>query len=369
VFSAPVQPSDRNPAAEAYRIRRKPEYVQRAVWHPVYRSDFVPGDLSDDQLERHLPWDGTGWKLVNRRVFQSIEGLNDSAMRLQLQTRRLPLTDECFYNRSMPTSSSARSDVMPVGDIRLAAVIRARGPGLASQLRFDWRGHSFEVHMDMKHARLRMMSTSIDLERQRETNEGDSWTILDEASLDSFAPSDEPVAFEFWHADQSLNVWLDGSLILEGTYEWSGKDRFHFASARVPRSGEYPQLEWTFDGAPLSLHHVELDRDLFYRADRYGHEHEYSGSPALATSFENPARLNSDQFFMCGDNSSASHDGRTWGPPEPWTGALIDPTEGVVNRRLILGRAFFVYLPSIEPLVNDEGARVIPNFGEMRFIR
>ena len=49
---------------------------------------------------------------------------------------------------------------------------------------------------------------------------------------------------------------------------------------------------------------------------------------------------------------------------DPWVRTLIDPTPGVVNRDLIVGKAFVVYFPA--PL--DGGPILAPDFGRVRWI-
>jgi len=46
----------------------------------------------------------------------------------------------------------------------------------------------------------------------------------------------------------------------------------------------------------------------------------------------------------------------------------IDPTPFVVNRKLLLGKAWVVYFPSPFP-IQEKGLPVIPDFGRLRFIR
>jgi signal peptidase I len=78
---------------------------------------------------------------------------------------------------------------------------------------------------------------------------------------------------------------------------------------------------------------------------------------------DRPMVLNDDQFFVCGDNSPQSQDARYWDPPDPFV-RQIDPTEGVVPRKMMLGKAFFVYFPAL----HEEAAIPVPDFGRMRFI-
>jgi hypothetical protein len=76
--------------------------------------------------------------------------------------------------------------------------------------------------------------------------------------------------------------------------------------------------------------------------------------------------LTPDQFFVCGDNSPQSLDARLWGPSDEWVVAQIDGAEGVVPRDLMIGRAFFVYFPS---LIKGGGSGIpVPDFGRLRWI-
>jgi hypothetical protein len=80
--------------------------------------------------------------------------------------------------------------------------------------------------------------------------------------------------------------------------------------------------------------------------------------------------LEADQFFMLGDNSSASKDSRAWGTP---TRPLHH-----VDRHLIVGRALAIFWPHAIPAswsipVRLGGVEVRlpswPNFGRMGFVR
>lgn len=88
----------------------------------------------------------------------------------------------------------------------------------------------------------------------------------------------------------------------------------------------------------------------------------------MATHPKATAVLGPDHFFMCGDNSAASHDSRKWGDPDDLVAEQIDEAPYVVHRRLLVGRAWCVYFPA--PLgLSEEGSRFIPDFGRMRLIR
>ena len=127
------------------------------------------------------------------------------------------------------------------------------------------------------------------------------------------------------------------------------------------RNYRQPEVWWEFSGGPVTLHRVGLSRDIFYEP--------FSGSrstPPRATHPLTTMHLTQDQFFVCGDNSPQSLDARLWPAPDPWVAATIDKTEGVVPRDLMIGRAFFVYFPSM--IRGSQSGLPVPDFGRLRWI-
>src|SRR5205085_12575346 len=60
----------------------------------------------------------------------------------------------------------------------------------------------------------------------------------------------------------------------------------------------------------------------------------------------NGLTLTQDQFFCIGDNSRMSQDGRFFGEPNAWVEKRMSSPRGIVPRKLMMGRAFFVYFPA-----------------------
>jgi signal peptidase I len=123
----------------------------------------------------------------------------------------------------------------------------------------------------------------------------------------------------------------------------------------------------TATGAEITVADLRVLRDLYYvssgtQAALIGREPE---EPVVAYPLE------ADQFFMLGDNSSASKDSRAWGTPE-------HPIHHV-DRRLLIGRALVVFWPHAVPtawnvkLAERCGWELrlpcLPNFARMRFVR
>ncbi len=361
----------REQGTSAYLIQRKPDHVQRAVWQNVYNSDYIPGPNAAYRPKWTPPWSGQGTFDVDGRSYQSTQV--DSILTWQNSVR--PINDENFYNFPYPLNKSPRGNLYGVSDIRLASGIRPESEGLVSHIRLQTRGFEFQAVFGDSKVILRMRDIGTELD----------WSTLMEVQTEAANfPADKTTNVEFWHVDQALKVWLDGNLIAESTYDWQAQTRLGNATGLHPDEAKAirqsyvnpymnprykpapPEISWQFSGSRVTMYHVELDRDLYYRPEQYRN----GGPPGNATGADERylMHLRNDEFFMCGDNSSASNDGRTWDSPSPWVSSMYGVPKGVVPRKLILGKAFFVYYPSPEG-ITEGGTRYVPNFGEMRLIR
>jgi hypothetical protein len=115
-----------------------------------------------------------------------------------------------------------------------------------------------------------------------------------------------------------------------------------------------------------TLSHLKLFRDLYYTQS----SHDY---PTTANT-DRPLTLGEDEFFPMGDNSRESSDGRYWNDVYP---ALDDlgTRRGIVPRRYLLGKAFFVYWPAGYRATSNTSVPLfsslplVPDTGDMRLIR
>ncbi|MCA9297869.1 MAG: hypothetical protein KDA28_02315 [Phycisphaerales bacterium] len=352
-----------------WEIARKPERVQRELWRPVFDTWYTPRDAAMTRFDPPWQGEGEGWDDGWTRTY-TYDNDRPTLLRWMNDRRGEPwwVTDRTAYNESRlygPRLHLAE-DPFPVSDIRIRGQIEAGGDGLSIQPLVRTRHHEF---------RATIADTRVAVEMRPEDGE---WTTLDDASFDGLANGGR-LRFEFWHVDQALWLFIDDRLVAggpdDGAYDWLPRQRLeHALDLVVPeRLDDWredltmtslysrPAIEVAFEGAPFIIHRIALDRDIHYTPSV---SYERGRVPGFATHPAWPARLDGDEFFMCGDNSPNSTDARTWGTHDPWVRETLDEKQGVVNRDLIIGKAFFVYFPS----VHKERGIPAPDFGRLRWI-
>ncbi len=374
VFVAPTVNCD---DWSAFEIQRKPDHVQRAVWQPVYHSDFIPVHPARLSGTYASPWSGPMWDTADRRSYRCDV---DQPSTLSWDNQQLRVSDWTSYNMfSMSRSLRAGRDTN-VSDLRIAADVVADRDGLTMALYLDARGYRFEFSIGDGIARMRM----------RPLGARGPW-IREQTAPVEMPQAGRVYGVEFWHVDQAMSIRVNGSRVGDALeYDWAPPQRIEQSygmlvdawKQRSPRlqPGE-AKLRWNFAGSPVTLHRVQVDRDLYYRVDTLtlqastrnptppGYEALVrAGSPAFGTHPDKLAILGPDQFFMLGDNSAASSDSRLWGNPHPYVVHHIDDSPFLVHRRLLLGKAWLVYFPATYPVI-ENGWGLIPSFGNMRFIR
>lgn len=368
-----------------WRIQRKPTRIQRTLWRRIYSSEFAPIDPVRDGRRWFVdPWVGRGWSIDGARVY-TFGGAGETV--LSWDTESWPIWDWEPYNDFPEGYLRPR---FPVKDLRMRAGVRAEREGLSVVARLRANQHELEAVIGEGRAELRMRPSPGDGAQA----ESAPWSVLGTASVRGF-PAGEVVNVEFWHFDQSLQLWIGGKRVLEAAYEWRPRERMLHATGHDVESDEVagignllsqpeiyepgrPSVSWRFEGSPLTLHRVGLDRDVYYQSTTL-----YGSQPALGTHPRSLASLGPDRFFFCGDNSPNSKDGRLWDVIDEEVARQLfgyDPDEmsssaeraararhmGIVPRELILGKAFYVYFPAPHTF----GGRVpVPDFGRMRSIR
>jgi len=352
-----------------WRIQRKPERAQRAMWRTVFDGSLTPPNPSQRFVS---PWTRTSgsWSgLADSREYAH-EGASTGELTWNSAVR--PIDDYTSYNQYGKGGQSwdrARVDhasIFPVSDVAVAAGVEP-GDGF----------ETFEVVLKTRDATMTASIDAAGVAKLEGRHDRGDWSV--EAQTDGLTLAvGRATRVEFWHVDQALYLYVDGELVLggadEASYELSPSARVLGATGRslsdvlsrnpgldlspLADSSMYrrPELSLKVQGA-VTLHDVKVDRDVYYQV---APKATYGGHPEFFPT------IDGDHYFFAGDNSPSSLDGRLWGNTDPW---IIDSIEDgdatpLVHRDLVIGRAFVVYFPS--PL--KDGPVPMFDFGRMRWV-
>lgn len=363
-----VQPMDEtgNPAGE-WRIARKTDptvnphayTIQRTVWQPIYHSTYIPADASARRWSSPWQVESGTWTGVGpgQSPARSYHFSGSDMGRLRFDFRRALPTLLSLHPYNQPQGIGSN---IPFEDMRVAAGFQPESANLAVELqttgRIDETGEPAVLL-----ARIAADGTA-SLGR---LNDDGTFEPFSTAHVGPFLPG-RTRDVELWFVDQELSLWVDGRLAMEPV-------RFDIpyeAIVERPILNDRPDVAITVQGCPVTLHRVEVDRDLYYTSSYTDYLRGTLYKENGGSLDRGPVELPADQFFCLGDNSPASHDGRGWESVDSWVAYdkfTTHPQPGVVPRRLMMGRAFFVYYPAPYGW-SPEGVKIIPNFARMRFI-
>jgi signal peptidase I len=329
------------------QIACKPPKVQEELWMPVYDNDYRP--IRPDELEfgyhnsnkwrQPFATGEAGWSVDEiRPTFFHLDCPADQIERMYYDTsigndfRATYAYDPAFEHPYMPYCSDlmVRFYVQPHTDQGRIGVLLSK------------YGRVYEGWIDLSG---RMVIAKI---------ENGAQVMLNEKSV-ARVPGDG----RRWSLVRFANV--DHQLILE-----FGKDKLTYDLGRSADSAgaiipEKTPQAGIFGSGKLTLGHVAVFRDIHYTEARAG-----ADDPGRAAK-GNPFPLEKDEFFVLGDNSPNSQDGRLWNRPGIGNGGRLY-REGVVPRDYLVGKALFVYWPSGFKPFDEFPFAAIPNVGKMRFI-
>lgn len=337
-----------------WTIARKDERTQRAVWQDVFDSRFVPLKALRGAEEFIGPWrGGNGWDLVGRMSYR-YRGSGPTVLRWDAY--RWPILDTCSYNEVAPESRPTLA--YPVSDVAVEFALEPESGEVPLAVVVRTRGHEFRAEVAGRRATLRMGALG-PIGAEGVPAPPAEWTVLSEGLLPQPLGAGRPARVEVWHVDQAVWLFVDGTRIARGAYDWTPAQRVEQSvlmtlpeilrtdaegGNTLAQPGHYvrPEIAIELGSGPATLHRVRVRRDIYYQPARPG---RLQARPRACHPAE-PMFLGPRQFFVCGDNSAASQDSRLWGDSDPWVAATLDPTPGIVRRELLVGRAFFVYLPA-----------------------
>lgn len=397
-----------HPTDSDWRIVRKPDRVQRALWQPVWSSEEAtnegplpaPARADADDSSAHeetrtpaaSPWLGEGWEWTNGG--RSLRHEGGEHARLTWDSARWPIVDWNPYNDpEAPTSRDARR-YYPVNDVRVRFAVTPERDPLYMRVVIRSRDQVIEAVANrdptfgLKGSGAGMAVTGEGTRHWERAAPGSG------PPLWLFRPG-RPTEVEVRVVDQSAELRIDGHTVARWIDLSSARERLARATGASgenldallgrgpggaplsppPRGNPLadpslfapPEVEIDFRTGPITVHNLAVDRDIYYRPG------VMEGDPRVPSRAAHPlhlASLSPDEFFVLGDNSGASKDGRLWDTVNPWVARTLDPEPGVVHRSLMLGKAFFVYFPAPHTVpIAGQDRPLVPDFGRMRFIR
>ncbi len=348
------------------RIARKPAKIQDELWMPVYSHDYQP--ITHDQpVFNGYTWespllDKTGaWKRDTENPTEFV--LNSPSPQLHALTYGAESANDsraiyAYNDTRMAATMPVASDLM----VRFYAESQTTtGPIGAAIKKYG------TVYQGLIDPQGQMAITQIDSQGNQ--------TLLAEQSIPAASGSVNPTRVQFAVADRCITLQFASETLT-----------FHLPQERnglnIDRK-QYPQTD-ILGAGQWTLSHVDLFRDIHYTS-RISHARKGRAIEG------HPFQLEADEFFVLGDNSPNSEDGRWWNPTQKASRGHTPPRPGVVPRDYLVGKAMFVYWPSgyafpwprfIRNAVEEHGQRNgltrvirtlvqlrwIPNIGKMRFI-
>ncbi len=375
-----------------FAIARKPPGKLLAMLQPVFNNDYMPKLVAlgwPARWQPELPADGStagAWHSEDATTFlidgtasgprwlryhHLVPSYNEWKMveyRKPTQPLHLKpqwITDFTAYNtgRSREQASinlAPDPDVLGlhwVGDLAVGCTLDAESDHGQAVLELRKGGREFQCRLDLATGRATLAIS------------GDDTAQFRPAALTNVrGPGRHRLLFS--NCDDELRLWVDGSVVA-----FDAATTYPDLHNVEPLESDLTPAGVASTGARMKISHLRILRNIYYIAvgEHYGGQlitdyvnPDFSqGIMALIASHPQQRTvefpLKADQFFMLGDNSARSKDGRLWGSTY-W-----------VDRNLLIGKAICVYWPHSWNYIHtpwfDIPFPYFPNFQRMRMVR
>ena len=373
VYTAPL-------GSEDFQIARKPPEKLRAMLQPVYDNDYVLPKLIEAGVEpRWQPWAAGGekspWTTSGDYKSFSAEGSRGTAW---LRYQHIVPTQETWLDveqgrklkspapdfiRDSYAYDGGEADCHPqrwvgenwVGDLALDCQLNVKQSAGAVVFELVRGGRQFRCRIDLNNGNAEL---SIVPKHNSPNPE-----FAPKANTSIHGPGTYDVCFA--NVDEQLLLWINGRVVdFDGptTYPSLGNNTYIPPAPDKTAATDLLPAGIAVEGsAALEVSHVKLLRDIYYTVDENNGELRRAGF-IKQQDVSNTKDLGAGQYFMMGDNSPESADSRYWGK---------------VDRRLLIGKALFIYwphswAPSWAPTLRMFGVELKvpfwPNFKRMTFV-
>jgi signal peptidase I len=327
------------------RIARKTRVAQAVLWQPVFDQDRLPGGPPDPGRPRWRAEDqgldpSAGWSGLDSRLLRYCAQDDLERFIFYHDADQRSLTDFATYNGAAAAGY--------VGDLRVTAELTPLyGDGFC-RLELIRDGVVWSA-VTARSGMVRLLLRPSGAPDEQLLGEWRGPALADR----------RPVGFGLQHLDQRVAVFLDGREVLATSDEQYAPD---LEALRGLQRHVPVQVRIGASGWAVELRALRLQRDVYYTSHESSIRRAYPGAPFA---------LGPDEYFALGDNSARSHDSREWAR----VGAHLQSAweaggyqMGAVRADQIVGQAFFVYLPGLQPLDVHGRWRTL-DLGRMRFIR
>lgn len=389
----------------AWTIQRKPRSVQNAMWQAAYENDYYPTSAGTYRATGSM-WifpfktiDGNGWDIQQPegpgRVLKFDNASGGSTIRFNPDANAgtFPLTDWLAYDVTKPIRAS-ENEVFPrgdftrlypdpygqgsiprwnVSDLKIQFEYRRLSGEGALTARLTKLGHSFVAEILPDEARV---YHEFPLSAKRE--------LIGKAPL---AGLGDRLFIEFSNVDYRVNLRVNEKDLvtsrdeqyspeIEGLKELSQRqDQLAMGNATIDRVRnvfEAPRVDLRAENQRGEISRLGLWRDIYYTPHLHedGYKKLFVGRPDRPVELFDGKSGTHKEYFMLGDNSILSMDGRDWpdGVDLGWEENLTTGP-GKVPDEFLLGKAFMVYWPSGLRPFTETAPPITPYFGKMRMIR
>lgn len=357
-----------------FQIARKPAEKMREMLQPVYDNNYVLADMIAAGLPpRWQPWNAenepAAWQASED--FKSFKTTGEHSDRAWLRYQNIVPTQETWqqFDRGRIIELPQPSliiDYYAYNDGKTRGEDCLRGGGPPAQT--PWVGDlavegQFDISNDQGAVVLELVKGGVRFYCRIDVASGKA--MLGISDLPQFSPTAQTVmrgagSYEvlFANVDEQLRLWINGEVV-----EFDGPTTFPpLKNDRPLRAPVRPGSDVASDLSPVGIaaegglamevRDLKVWRDIYYLAEPSGSRGESEESITFP--------LNEDQFFVLGDNSPRSADGRYW------------HSQRYVDRQLMIGKALYVYWPHSFEYIDIGGKHIPfpfwPNFKQMRFV-
>ncbi|MBN2578573.1 MAG: signal peptidase I [Pirellulales bacterium] len=367
---------------DPWKIQRKEPRKLLAMLQPVFDNDLTPA-----LAEKGLPirWQPGSWTAQNNSEYHT-DGKGPDEVWLRYEHRLPPawnaehplpkeippqlITDLTAYDtgssqaeRNLRENQRLRDNSFAthwVGDLALQCEVEVKSPKGEIVLELVKGGRQFQCRIDVATGRA-TLSISGPLPEP----------FHPQAETSLRGPGTYQVRFA--NCDQKLYLWIN-----EKSTAFDQPTEYGDLGNHQPQPEDLQPVGIASAGADVTVRHLKIFRDIHYIAAKsYASFYDYRLMPPLLDKGQemelfseprdwscfNPSNIESleipiskHHYFVLGDNSAKSSDGRVWGS---------------VPEKMMIGKAFFIYWPHSwdrVPYLNVPFP-FFPNFSRMELIR